>query len=432
MKRREFLSSTVGAAAAGWAGRSHAASPKPGAAPVATPVDRDEILQIAGELIRIPSFTTEETQVAQFLHDFFRREGLESELQEVDPGRLQTIGRLRGGGGGKSLILNGHIDIDPLPAGIDRDPWKPTVEGDLLYGTGIANMKGGLAAMIAATLAVKRAGTPLRGDVVLACVVGELQGGAGTVHMLKSGVRADAAIVTEPIGAGTILTKHAGVMQLAVHVVGRSAHISKKGQGVNAILKMAKVVEALETLAFTGERDPELPSLPLINVGSIIGGRGREPELRGPNNVPDFCSAYADVRFTRGMTPETVIGDIRRTLSALARQDHELVYEIEFPMKPERRCLREVMMPLDVPRDTPFIQRLKAIVTEVSGKEPQVGVKLPISYGGTDTAHLFPAGIPACVYGPAGGRAEDYQSISIEEMVTCARVYAAAIEDFCS
>jgi acetylornithine deacetylase/succinyl-diaminopimelate desuccinylase-like protein len=89
------------------------------------------------------------------------------------------------------------------------------------------------------------------------------------------------------------------------------------------------------------------------------------------------------------------------------------------------------MMPLDVPRDSPFIQMLKGKVLETSGKEPEVGVKLPISYGGTDTAHLFPAGIPACVYGPAGGGPGDDQSISVEEMVTCARVYSAAIEEFC-
>jgi len=423
MNRRTFLSSAVAAAATGWAGRSHEAEK--------ASIDRDEIVAFAGELVRIPSFTTEETRMAQFLHDFFRREGLESELQEVDRGRFQTIGRLRGSGGGKTLMLNGHIDIDPILAGIERDPWNPTVEGDLLYGAGIANMKGGLAAMIVATLAVKRARTPLRGNVVLACVVGELQGGAGTVHLLKSGVRADAAIVTEPIGAGTILTKHAGVMQLAVHVIGRSAHISQKDDGINAILEMGKVAEALDTLTFTGERDPELPSLPIINVGSIVGGRGRGPELRGPNIVPDFCSLYMDVRFTRGMTPESVIGDIRRRLSALAQQDRELVYEIEFPMKPERRCLREVMMPLDVPKDSPFIQMLKGKVLETSGKEPEVGVKLPISYGGTDTAHLFPAGIPACVYGPAGGSPGDDQSISVEELVTCAKVYAAAIEEFC-
>jgi acetylornithine deacetylase/succinyl-diaminopimelate desuccinylase-like protein len=155
---------------------------------------------------------------------------------EVDPGRVQVIARLKGTGGGRTLMLNGHMDIDPLPSGMRRDPWQPAIEGDRFYGAGIGNMKGGLASMIVGTLAAKRAGVTRRGDVVVACVVGELQGGVGTVRMLKAGVRADAAIVTEPHGAAHVFTKHAGVMQFAVHVLGKTAHISRKDEGEHAIL----------------------------------------------------------------------------------------------------------------------------------------------------------------------------------------------------
>lgn len=163
-----------------------------------------------------------------------------------------------------------------------------------------------------AAIALKRAKVPLRGDVVVACVVGELQGGPGTVHLLKSGLRTDLAIVGEPSGAEFIRTKHAGVVQLAIHVLGSSTHISTKEQGVNAIIKMTKVAQIVENMEFTGPRDPELPALPIANVGSILGGRGRDVELRGPNNVPDFCSIYVDIRFTPGMTPASVVADIRR------------------------------------------------------------------------------------------------------------------------
>ena len=143
-------------------------------------------------------------------------------------------------------MLNGHIDIDPIPSGVSADPWTPAVKGDVLWGAGLGNMKGGLAAMVMAAVALKRVGVPLRGDVVIACVVGELQGGPGTVHFLKSGLRTDFAIVGEPSGASFIRTKHAGVVQLAIHVLGRSTHISVKEEGVNAIVKMAKVVEMVE------------------------------------------------------------------------------------------------------------------------------------------------------------------------------------------
>src|SRR5262249_23689937 len=211
------------------------------------------------------------------------------ELQETDPGRFQTIARLRGTGGGKSLMLNGHLDIDPIPGGWVRDPWKPAIAGVRFYGAGIYNMKGGVAAMIMGAVAARRAGK-LRGDVVVACVDGELQGGVGTVHLLKRGVRTDMAVVPEPYSTKHIITKHTGVMGLAMNVMGRSAHISRMELGINAIGKASRVVQALESLKITGTPDPDLPGLPRMNVGTIIGGRGRELEVRGANIVPDVCT----------------------------------------------------------------------------------------------------------------------------------------------
>jgi acetylornithine deacetylase len=393
----------------------------------------DEAVDLAKELVKIPSYTTDETEVARYLDGYLRRQGLESRLQETDPGRFQTIGRLPGSGAGRSLMFDGHIDIDPIPGGWIRDPWTPAIEGDRFYGAGIFNMKGGVTAMVMAAVAAKRAGVPLRGDVVLACVVGELQGGVGTVHLLRSGVRTDLAIVPEPYTTQNIITKHTGVIELAVHVVGRSAHISRMEHGINAIGKMTKVVQALERREISGPRDPDLPGLPRLLVGSILGGRGRGHEFRGPNIVPDFCTIYVDVRFPHGVTPESILADIRGTLDALVRADAELAYEIEYPMNPERRVFREVMMPLSVPTDHPLVQTLKANVTAIRGVEPTVGAVLPFSYAGNDTSHLHAAGIPCCLYGPGGGfdeRGADRWT-SVEQIVTCAKVFGAMIADVC-
>jgi acetylornithine deacetylase len=397
-------------------------------------VKPDEVIDFAKRLVEIPSLTTEETRVAQFIHGFLTREGFESELQETDPGRFQTVARLRGAGGGKSLMFDGHIDIDPIPSGWVRDPWKPSIEGDRFYGAGIFNMKGGDTSMVMAAVAARRAGVKLAGDVVLACVVGELQGGVGTVHLLKKGIRTDFALVPEPYTTENILTKHTGVVELAVHVIGKSAHISRKQEGISAILKMADVTRALDQIQFTGARDPDLPALPLINVGSVMGGRGRECELRGPNFVPDFCTVVVDVRFPHGMTPESIVADIRRTLDGLAAKDSALRYEIEFPPKPERRVLREVMAPLSVPVDHPLVQTLRRNVVAVTGKEPRIGAVLPQSYAGNDTSHLFAAGIPCCLYGPGGGFTEGSADrwTSVQQIVDCTRVYASMIADICA
>ncbi len=397
-------------------------------------VDAKEVIELAKDLVRIKSYTTEETPVARFLHDFFQRRGLESRLQEVDPGRFQVIGRLPGTGGGKSLMLNGHIDIDPIPGGWARDPYTPSIEGDRFYGAGIFNMKGGVAAMIEAALAARRSGAPLRGDVILACVVGELQGGVGTVHLLKSGVRADLAIVPEPYGTDTIITKHTGVIELAIHVIGRSAHISRLDRSVNAISKMTGVVQALESLTLSGAHDPDLPALPLLLVGSIIGGRGREWEIRGPNIVPDVCTIFVDVRFSPTMTPESILADIRGALERLRAQDAALTYEIEFPMKPERRCNREIMPAVSMPTDHPLVQAVAKNVRTIVGIEPRVGAVVPRSYAGNDTAHLYGAGIPCCLYGPAAEydekTADRYTPVS--QIIDCARVLAATLGEVCA
>ena len=105
-------------------------------------INRGAMLTLAQELIKIPSFKTEETAVARYLGDYFRQRGYEVQLQEVEPARFQTIAVLKGSGSGKSLMFNGHIDIDPLAFGWKRDPWTPHVENDRLYGAGIHNMKG--------------------------------------------------------------------------------------------------------------------------------------------------------------------------------------------------------------------------------------------------------------------------------------------------
>ena len=165
-------------------------------------IDRDDMLELAKQMIRIPSFKTEETELARFMADYLGRRGYEVQLQEVEPGRFQTIATLRGEGGGKSLMFNGHLDIDPLAFGWKRDPWEPSVEGDRLFGAGVRNMQAGVASMVQAAEAVRRSGVRLKGDLVLACVVGELQGGVGSSYLCEHGPLTDMAVITEPHGPG--------------------------------------------------------------------------------------------------------------------------------------------------------------------------------------------------------------------------------------
>ena len=394
------------------------------------------MLRLAEDLVRIPSFKTEETDAARFLGDFLAQRGYDVELQEVEPGRFQTIAILKGSGGGKSLMLNGHIDIDPLAMGWKRDPWTPSIEGDLIFGAGIRNMKSGVSSMIEAAEMVRRAGVPLRGDLVLACVVGELQGGVGTTHLCRHGPLTDMAVVPEPFGANNILTVHAGVLEMAIHVLGNSRHISRKEEAIDAIAKMCKAVPVIDGVKFTHTPREDLPGLPRINVGAIIGGRGRDYDMRGPNFVSDFCTVIVDVRFLPGMTSASVKADIERALDEVKRDDADFQYEIEMPPDPKYRVFTVVMEPFDLPKNEYILETVLRQFRTVTGKEPDgVGAVLPGSYTGDDTCHLWAAGVPCLLYGPGGGSEsavipDEYSRISDMEQV--AKVLALTALDVCN
>src|SRR3982074_1539764 len=208
---------------------------------VLTHVDSRELVDLASALIRIPSFKTEETPVAMFLENFFRSRGSDVALQEIEPGRLQTIATLRGTGGGASLMLNGHTDINALTRRWKRDPWTPSLEGDRLYGHGVQNMKGGLASIIMTAEAIRRSGVRLAGDLVVACVAGETQGGEGTHFLMQSGVRTGAAVVAEPFGADNLVTVHSGIVHMAIHTYGVTGHIGRLEGTGNAAQKITGI-----------------------------------------------------------------------------------------------------------------------------------------------------------------------------------------------
>lgn len=399
-------------------------------------VDEKAIVGLASELIKIPSFKLEETPVASFLADFFGDRGYKVDLQEVELGRFQAIATLKGTGGGRSLMLNGHTDINSLTRRWRRDPWTPAVEGDRLYGHGVQNMKGGLASIIMAAEAVRTSGARLKGDLVLACVVGETQGGEGTDFLMSSGLRTDMAVVAEPFGAGNLVTVHSGIVHMAIHTYGVTGHVRQPEGTVNAVVKMTGIIDALQTVKFTCRSREDLPDLPKLNVGSVIGGLGQDYVLVEPPYIPDVCTIIVDVHFLPGQTVDGIVADIRRVLDPLRAEDPMLSYEIEVPppefFKGRRRL---VMEPLDVPRDAEIVKVVARSHQEVTGQPPKaIGAVLPYSYTANDTCHLWNAGIPCLLYGPAvvrGSGDEDDSCVMISDMVQCTKVLALTVLDVC-
>ncbi|MCI0899568.1 MAG: M20/M25/M40 family metallo-hydrolase [Chloroflexi bacterium] len=399
-------------------------------------VDKQAVVDLAGELIKIPSFKLEETPVATFLAGFFGDRGYEVDLQEVEPGRFQTIATLKGTGGGRSLMLNGHTDINSLTRRWRRDPWIPVVEGDRLYGHGVQNMKGGLASIIMAAEAVRTSGFRLKGDLVVACVVGETQGGEGTNFLMASGLRTDMAVVAEPFGAGNLVTVHSGIVHMAIHTYGVTGHIRQLEGTVNAVVKMTRIINALQRVEFTYKPREDLPDLPKLNVGSVIGGLGQDYVLVEPPYIPDICTIIVDVHFLPGQTVDGIVADVRRALDPLTVEDPELSYEIEIPPPDFFKGRRSLVMdPLDVPPDAEIVQAVARSYQDLTGRRPKaIGAVLPYSYTANDTCHLWKAGIPCLLYGPAvvrGGDGEDDSCVMISEMVECTKVLALTALDVC-
>ena len=388
------------------------------------------------ELLRTPSFKGEETELAEWLAGWFEERGYDVELQEVEPGRMQTIARLPGAGGGRHLMFNGHLDIDPLRSGWRRDPFRPVVENGLLYGAGARNMKAGLAAMLVAAEAIRESGVRLAGDLTLACVAGELQGGVGTTHALRNGLRADAAMVPEPFGADNLVTTTCGVLELAVTTRGFSEHISRKERAVDAIAMMLPVLQALQRIEFTHQPHAELPDLPRLVVGGIIGGRGDDHDMRGPNYTPDRCTATLDVRYVPGQTKESVVADIRDAIESVRATSPGLEYEISFDSRAPYVLNQVVFEPSELPLDEEIVALVSDVYAERHDRPfRERGAVLPHSYCGADTAHLWEAGIPGVLLGPTGPSQtpdEPDDCVFVEQMSSVSHVMAETAVRFCN
>jgi acetylornithine deacetylase len=297
-------------------------------------------------------------------------------------------------------------------------------------------MKGGLASIIMAAEAVRRAGARLPGDLVVACVAGETQGGEGTHYLMQSGFRTDAAVVAEPFGAENLVTVHSGIVHMAIHTYGVTGHIGRLEGTVNAVHTMTAVLEALERVRFRHTPRPDLPAFPRLNVGGILGGRGSDYVLVEPPYVPDLCTIIVDVHFVPGMTVDGIVADIRAALDAAAAHEPALRYELEIPPPASFKGRRRLVMdPFDMPVDAPIVRAVARGYRAVTGNEPKaIGTVLPHSYSADDTCHLWKAGIPCLLYGPAtvrGSAEEDDACVLVSEMETVTRVLALTAIDVC-
>jgi len=374
-----------------------------------------EVLALARRLVAIPSYGPEhgwEAGVASALEEFLRHEGLSVARRSVAGGRENILAHLPGADGRGArplLMLNGHMDTVPPSSTMRYPAFAAEVHDGRLWGRGAVDMKGALAAMTVAFVALHRAGIGPPRPLVLAAVIGEETGGLGTAALGAGGPPADVAVVGEP-SALAIIPAHRGAYRCDIVVRGRAAHGSTPELGVNAITRAARLIVALDARLpemWTGQRHPVLGE-PSFNIGTIRGG------IAG-NVVPDRCEFTFGKRWIPGDSPERIRADLETVIADTIGWENAEVTT-------GGGGAATALPPLDTPRDHPLVTALSQAVEAVSGGAPRFGRFQAF----TDGALLQAAGTPAVIFGP-GDLAlahTDDEHVEIAALHMAARIYA--------
>lgn len=377
-------------------------------------INAERLLRLASDLVRIPSENPpgQEAEVAAFLVRYFTDLGIEPTVQEVTSGRPNVLVHLEGQDPGPHLIFNGHTDVVPAGPGWTVDPYGAEVRNGRLYGRGSADMKGGVAAMIEAALTVAQM-SPFRGKITLAMVADEEEGGGGTRHAVQHGLRGDWAIIPEPTDLRPVIA-HKGDFNFYITVHGEAAHGSVPDQGVNAIYGAGKLLTAIQDLNHRlSQRSHALVGSPTVSVGTIRGG-----EITCM--VPSECRIAVDRRLIPGEDPETVIAEMESLLTQLAVADPTFKADMVTPIQ---------ALPMEVSPDLPVVRALRAATERLVGADPGA-----LGWSATCDASILDqeADTPTVIFGPgsidrAAHRPDE--SVSIEELNTCAQIYVLTMLD---
>jgi acetylornithine deacetylase len=282
-----------------------------------------------------------------------------------------------GKAGGRSLMFNGHIDVVGVE-GMTHAPWAAEERDGRIFGRGASDMKGGVAAMCAA--AARAAKDIAEGELIVTAVVDEEYESAGTRALVAAGVRADAAIVTEPTGL-SIMPAHKGFVWATVTTRGRAAHGSRWDIGVDAIRHAGHVLAELDRLdtEILPRRSHALLGRPSVHASLIEGGTGM-------STYPDRCTVRIERRTIPGETVEDVRAEIDEGMASLRERVPDFRAEVAIDL---------AQQPSDVATDAPIVLALSDALRAES-----LSVRVEGMSAWTDAALLNAAGIPAICFGP--------------------------------
>ena len=376
---------------------------------------RSELTSLLWDLVAIDSVNPSlvpgaagEAEIARHVGGWATERGLEVTVLEDTPGRPTVLVRARGSGGGRTLLLCGHLDTVTVEG--MADPHAPRIDRDRLHGRGAYDMKAGVAAALVSAHEAQRRG--LAGDVVVAAVADEEHASIGVQEALAA-IRADAAIVTEPTELAVAIA-HKGFVWAEIEITGRAAHGSRPPLGVDAIVKAGPILTELARLdeRLAGHAHPLLGRAS-VHASTIAGGA----EL---SSYPARCV----IRLERRTLPGETRGDVERELADLlagcrARDPY---------LQVEQRTLL-VREPFEIGGDAEIVRHVTAAAAGVLPSAPRVG---GVSYW-ADSAFIDAAGIPTVLFGPGGeGAHAAEEHVSLADTEAVARTLVAVAERFCA
>lgn len=339
--------------------------------------------------------------------------------------RPVVVGRFPGTGGGRSMILNGHVEVvTPGPLELwASDPWQGTIRDGKMYGRGVIDCKGGLAAAIQALEAISSLGLKLRGDVLLESVFDEEIGGTGTLATILRGYKADSAIVTEPTHKRIIIARP-GVMWFRVTVKGRSAHAARLWEGVNAIEKAIKIHKALCDYGehrMQSVRHPLFGDFPIhttFNPGTFRAGGY-------PSSVPDEAILEYRIGTLPGEQNDQVLQEIESIIASEVAKDPWLESH-----PPELELFGWFGVPYRLDPQEPIIECLASCYEYVIGHPPP----LKGAPASNDSWLLNCVGkIPTVTLGNNGGNHhQNDEFIILDDYLSLIKIFAVTLIEWCS
>ena len=401
-------------------------------------VDRARLVETAGRMIDVSSFTGNEQGMAELMVELYRSLGLHVQWQQVEDNRANALGTWSGTGGGKTLMFNGHVDTSYS----GREEWLRDVPGfqpqqfvddGRLYGLGISNMKGALACYVEAVHAIQDAGVRLRGDVMLAAVCGEIEKtqygdavgaqyrgyAAGSRYLVTHGGVADMCLLGEPT-EGKVVLGHFGALWLRIRVHGNFIHtaFSEGKRDQNAILRLHEVLTVVQEWIPTWEDDPAnvyRGAKAIVNVGAIEGGFGWRV-----SRTPHHADLFLDVR----VPPTKLMGIARREVLEMVRGLAE-----RFPDYGIEGEVYVTAPGAEIAEKHELVAAIDASHEEVFGAVPERDVTRWFS----DASVLTRYGIPTVNYGTSTGLmdVERGENLEIDGLVRTAGIYANVAMRIC-